>query len=477
MCRPTVMPPKESGRKEEEEVHLRRRLSSYIFSLKFLSIVILLLAILIGFFCKSNSTFEGGPHNLGRPIPKEAVPLWQTSELNWKVRFFLGYIFDKLVPVGSLVKCPTVVDWSNEQEAEEAKSCMNPIRSTIESGDDSVDLNALFDVQSVDIDRGAGGGTDDKPLRVTLLKKKRSTSAADDNSDTAAVDDDNISGPLILYMHGGGFTVRGGKNALAAQMFSSLLQKAEEDEDDHGSFMNDAVWAVVEYRLAPEYIYPAATDDCLLALNHLVNEMNLGGKGIHISGNSAGATLAMEVTLKSIDMNIDSFFVDEPMVPLPSKNENGWSFDSSSFRRYSHARIPPVSWLEWSLKAMTGTETIPSVESNIPYGMITTNVDITGGSLEVANWKHAFEHRNSTLPTLFIVTANGCPLKDGGVYFKQVYEQVIEQVEGEKLSSERTEIKHFETKTGHTLFYALEPSVFQQMMTEWYTVMRKGINS
>ena len=434
--------------------------------------MILLFAILIGFFCKSNSTFEGGPHNLDRPIPKEAVPLWQTSELHWKVRFFLGYIFAQLVPVGSLVKCPTVVDWSNEQEAEAAKSCINPIRSTIESGDDSVDLHALFDVQSVDIDR-AGGGTDDNPLRVTLLKKRRSTSAADD-SDTAAVDDNKSSGPLILYMHGGGFTVRGGKNALAAQMFSSLLQKAEEDEDDHGSFMDDAVWAVVEYRLAPEHTYPAATEDCLLALNHLVNEMNLGGKGIHINGVSAGATLAMEVTLKSIDMNIDSFFVDEPMVPLPSKND-GWSFDSSSFRRYSYARIPPVSWLEWSLKAMTGMETHASVESNIPYGMITTNVDITGGSLEVADWKHAFENSNATLlPTLFLATAYGDPLKDGGVYFKQVYEQVIEQVEGEKLSSERTEIKYFETKTGHTLFYALEPSVFEQMMSEWYTVMRKA---
>lgn len=474
MCRPTVVLPKESSGREE--VHLLRRLSSSIFSLQFLSVVILLFAILIGSFCKSNSTFEGGPHNLGRPIPKEAVPLWQTSELNWKVRFFLGYIFDKLVPVGSLVKCPTVVDWSNEQEAETAISCMNPIRSTIESGDDSVDLHALFDVQSVDIDRGAGGGTDDEPLRVTLLRQKRSTSANDDdNGDTAAVDDNNISGPLILYMHGGGFTVRGGKSALAAQMFSSLLQKAE--EDNYGSFMDDAVWAVVEYRLAPEYIYPAATDDCLLALNHLVNEMNLGGKGIHINGVSAGATLAMEVTLKSIDIKIDSFFVDEPMIPMPSKIGNGWSFDSYSFRRYSYARIPPVSWLEWSLKAMTGMETIPSVESHIPYGMITTNVDITGGSLEVANWKHAVESNSTILPTLFIVTANGCPLKDGGVYFKQIYEEVIEQVEGEKLSSERTEIKHFETKTGHTLFYALEPSVFQQMMTEWYTVIRKGINS
>lgn len=124
---------------------------------------------------------------------------------------------------------------------------------------------------------------------------------------------------------------------------------------------------------------------------------------------------------------------------------------------------------------MTGMETHPSVESNIPYGMITTNVDITGGSLEVANWKHAFENSNATLlPTLFLATAYGDPLKDGGVYFKQVYEQVIEQVEGEKLSSERTEIKYFETKTGHTLFYALEPSVFQQMMSEWYTVMRKA---
>lgn len=431
------------------------------------SIAALLFAILIGLLCKSLST-----HTLDRPISHEAVPIWQTTELHWAVRYFVGYLLGKLVPVSQLVKCPTTVDWANAQEADEATSCMTPVRAFLEKTDGSVDLNALFDVQVIDIER-----SDSSPMHVTLLKKKNVSAEA-----TAAKDNDSKA-PLILYMHGGGFTVRGGKDTLAAQMFEYLHQLGEEDDDNSNesanSFMDDAVWAIVEYRLAPEHQYPAATEDSLLALNHLVNNMNLGQGGIHISGVSAGGTIAMEVTLKSLDMNIDSFYVDEPKVPIPTKDGNPktWSLDSDSFRRYSYTRMPPVDWLEWSLKAMTGMQTNHDVESSIPYGKLTTDVDITGGAIDAANWKRSFDESNTMqLPSLILITANGDPLKSGGVYFKHIYEEVIEQVEA--TSSNNTErqpqISYIETSSGHTGHYIFEPTVFKDTMKEWYTEMKKA---
>jgi len=370
-----------------------------------------------------------------------------------------------------MVKCPTTVDWANVQEADEAKSCIAPVRAFVEKMDDAVDLNALFDVQAIDIER-----SDNSPVHVTLLKKKVS-------SEAAATKINDSKAPLILYMHGGGFTVRGGKGMLAAQMFGYLHQLGEENDDNinesANSFMDDAVWAMVDYRLAPEHQYPAATEDGLLALNHLVNKMNLGQGGIHIGGVSAGGTIAMEVTLKSLDMNIDSFYVDEPKIPLPTKdsNQKTWSLDSDSLRRYSYTRMPPVDWLEWSLKALTGMQTNHDAESSIQYGMLTTDVDITGGSIDAAKWKHSFDESNTTLlPRLILVTAYGDPLKSGGDYFRNIYEKVIEQVEADSLNNteRQPQVKYFETSSGHTGHYIFEQSIFQDTMKEWYTEMKKA---
>lgn len=126
---------------------------------------------------------------------------------------------------------------------------------------------------------------------------------------------------------------------------------------------------------------------------------------------------------------------------------------------------------------MTGMETDHDVEGSIPYGMITTDVDVTGGSIDAAKWKHSFDESNSTLlPRLFLVTANGDPLKDGGLYFKRIYEEVIEQVEEEAPSNteRQPQIKYVESSSGHTLHYIFEQHIFEDSMKEWYAEMKKA---
>ena len=150
--------------------------------------------------------------------------------------------------------------------------------------------------------------------------------------------------------------------------------------------------------------------------------------------------------------------------------------DSPSLRRYSYTRMPPVTWLEWSLKAYTGMETVPDVEKDLILGTISTSVDITGGSMTVSEWIK--RSKSTSLPRLLLVTAKGDPLQDGGLAFKGVYDKVIEEV-GAKISKrnpnikgEISRIKHFDTNSGHTGFYLFEPSVFQDIMKEWYSEMR-----
>ena len=423
---------------------------------RFLSISILLLSIVVALLISCLSTFEGGPHNGIRPMPKEAVPIWRMDELHWFVRFFFGYLAGVLAPLGTMSACPTVVDWANVAEAEAAQLCMKQGRQFGENSDNIVDLNSLFDEEIISIDRPKAKGGD--PMRVTLLKKQNSQNEA--------------NAPLILYIHGGGFTIRSGKDILATRLFSTLLNM----DSENSPVMESATWAIVEYRLAPEHIYPAATEDCVLALNHLVHNMGLGGGGVHIAGISAGGTLAMETTLKSMAM-VDTFYVDEPMVPLRTNDGNKeWSMDSPSLRRYSYTRMPPVTWLEWSLKAYTGMETVPDVEKDLILGTISTSVDITGGSMTVSEWVK--RSKSTSLPRLLLVTAKGDPLQAGGLAFKGVYDKVIEEVgaknskRNSNIKGEISRIKHFDTNSGHTGFYLFEPSVFQDIMKEWYSEMR-----
>jgi len=433
---------------------------------RFLTIGTLLLTVFIAFLVKSLATFEGGPHNGVRPIPKEAVPLYQMSEVHWFVRYILGYLFGVLAPISTMNKCPTVVDWDNKVEAEAAHLCMKKARDMEALDVAMTNLTSMFDEEIIYVDRPGVSGD---PMKVTLLKKENSKKVED------------AKAPLILWIHGGGFVMRGSHISIPAQVFTAFLKMDEDENINDSSVMESATMALVEYRLAPEAVYPASTDDCLLALNHLVHNLGLGKGGIHVGGPSAGATLAIETTLKSLDL-VDTFYADAPVVLFPTKysnegNAEEWALDSASVRRYSYARVPAVPWLEWSIKAYTGVETDFEKEKDLQLGTLTTKVDITGGSMTVSEWLKRTSS-STTLPRLFLVTAKGDPLHDGGLAFKSVYEQVIEEFDAKYInldsvaSDEMSTVKYFDSNHGHCLFYIVEPSLFHNVMKEWQSEIR-----
>lgn len=88
--------------------------------------------------------------------------------------------------------CPTTVDLDNEDDVASSLACMERGRS-IQQYDTTMDsLSASFDVENLLVGRPDGG----PKMAVTLLTKKNSGSVKDDNI-------------LLMYLHGGGFTVRG----------------------------------------------------------------------------------------------------------------------------------------------------------------------------------------------------------------------------------------------------------------------------
>jgi acetyl esterase/lipase len=94
-------------------------------------------------------------------------------------------------------------------------------------------------------------------------------------------------GPALLWIHGGGYVI-----GRAAQDDALCRRYARE---------LGATVASVEYRLAPEYPYPASIEDCYSALQWLVKLPSVDPSRVAIGGASAGGGLAAALALHTKD--------------------------------------------------------------------------------------------------------------------------------------------------------------------------------
>ena len=97
-------------------------------------------------------------------------------------------------------------------------------------------------------------------------------------------------GPVVLYMHGGGWSV--GDIAFSDPHVRRV------------AVTTGATFVSVDYRLAPECPYPAGVDDCWTALTWLADhagELGVDPDRLGVAGDSAGATNAAVLSLLSRD--------------------------------------------------------------------------------------------------------------------------------------------------------------------------------
>ena len=111
--------------------------------------------------------------------------------------------------------------------------------------------------------------------------------------------------PVVLYIHGGGtfFGTVEGNDATCASYVKHV----------------PCVVVSVDYRLAPEHPYPAALEDCYLALQWIVSEretLNIDIDRLAVVGGSTGGGLTAALTLLARDRKGPNIKFQMPLFPM-----------------------------------------------------------------------------------------------------------------------------------------------------------------
>jgi acetyl esterase len=99
--------------------------------------------------------------------------------------------------------------------------------------------------------------------------------------------------PVLLYLHGGGFTIG------SLETHDSLCRQL--------ALRSGAAVVALDYRLAPEHRFPVAVDDAWAAMRWLAahgDVLGLDGARLAVGGDSAGGTLAAACALHARDIGL-----------------------------------------------------------------------------------------------------------------------------------------------------------------------------
>ncbi|MEZ0365250.1 alpha/beta hydrolase [Mycobacterium sp. pUA109] len=119
-----------------------------------------------------------------------------------------------------------------------------------------------------------------RPVRGTTIRQVRSERVRGEWVTAPGV---HGTGRALLYLHGSAFTL------LSASSHRGLVSRLS-DRTGLPAFS-------VDYRLAPEHPFPAASDDVMAAYRYLLDN-GIDASDVAVAGDSAGAFLAVDLTLQ-----------------------------------------------------------------------------------------------------------------------------------------------------------------------------------
>jgi acetyl esterase len=196
--------------------------------------------------------------------------------------------------------------------------------------------------------------------------------------------------PSLVYFHGGGWVVC--------------------DLDTHDAVCRaiarraGAVVVAVDYRLSPEYKFPAAVEDCYTATEWVAaNAASLAvdPRRIAVGGDSAGGNLSAVMCLKSRDEGGPALALQVLVYPVT----NLASFDTPSYREFAEGYYLTRAEMEW----FRGHYLARTEDAQSPYASPLLAPDLRG------------------LPPALVITAECDTLRDEGeAYAKRLAEAGVE---------------------------------------------------
>ncbi|CAO3592350.1 unnamed protein product [Absidia cylindrospora] len=113
---------------------------------------------------------------------------------------------------------------------------------------------------------------------------------------------------IVMYCHGGGFTV--GNSTMYMPSFMLMVDRMKQQHGINARILS------VEYPLALESPYPKAQESCLGAYQYLVHELSISPSRIVLAGDSAGGWLVITTLLTLSGQRTQR--QQESLPPLPS---------------------------------------------------------------------------------------------------------------------------------------------------------------
>jgi acetyl esterase len=136
--------------------------------------------------------------------------------------------------------------------------------------------------------------------------------------------------PVMLYLHGGGFTIGN------LETHDSLCRQF--------ALRSGAAVVALDYRLAPEHRFPTAVEDAWAALQGLASagdRLGLDTRRLAVGGDSAGGTLAAVCALLARDAGLPLVL---QVLVTPGTIARG---DTPSYARFGHGFLLDTEVIDW----------------------------------------------------------------------------------------------------------------------------------
>ena len=187
--------------------------------------------------------------------------------------------------------------------------------------------------------------------------------------------------PALAWYHGGGWVV-------------GNLETAD-GTARHLTVETGCVVVSVDYRLAPEAKFPAASNDCYAATKWIAqnaSSINVDPSRIAVGGDSAGGNLAAVVSLMAKDRGGPSITFQILVYPVTARD-----FSTGSYRQNADGYLLTLDAMKWYWNHYLSSD----ADASNPYAAPSVAKDLSG------------------LPPALVITAEFDPLRDEGEIFAQ----------------------------------------------------------